>query len=154
MDAAALQEAHRRFAAGAFNECWELIDLPARTAAEEREMIRRAEVSFWHWQKIDDRTPKNDAIGYWQLARVYALAGEAAKAVFYAETGLGIARTHALGPFLEAYAWESLARAHAAASQSEQCLAALKSARELVADIAESSEASALQADLDSIQVP
>ena len=65
------QAAHRLFAAQAFNACWNLIDLPARTPEQDREMRRLAEVSFHHWRAFHGHTATNLSIGLWQLARVY-----------------------------------------------------------------------------------
>ena len=153
MDNTTIQKGHRYFAAEAFNRCWELIRLESRTAEQDREMIRRAEVSFWHWQAYEDRTPTNDAIGYWQLARVYTLAQAPEIAIEYALSGLEIVRTHQLDSFYAGYAWESLARAYSVANRMDDCYESIKEAR-IAADLVTAPDhQSALIADIDTIRI-
>ena len=66
------------FSAHCFNIEWELIDKPERTPAENEQMILYALASLWHWTQRPDCSTTNLSIGYWQAARVYALAGEMA----------------------------------------------------------------------------
>jgi hypothetical protein len=154
MDADQLQQAHRHFAAEAFNACWELIGLPKRTPGEDREMIRRAEASFWHWQHVEERKPENDAIGCWQLARVYALASHAEPALEYARLGIEAAEQAELGPFYEAYAWESAARAFAVAGLAGRCADALRRAAALAGQVEDAADRKLLDDDLATIEVP
>ena len=99
-------KAHKFFSAHCFNSAWELIDKPERTPEENEQMIQRTMASLWHWTQRDDCTEKNLSIGYWQAARVYALAGEADNARKYAQRCLDITPTD--DPFcLFAYAHEA-----------------------------------------------
>jgi len=105
--------AHRHFSAHCFNAAWELIDRPNRTPAETEEMIQCTMASLWHWTQREDCTPKNLSIGYWQAARVYALANEPDNARKYAQLCLDV--TPEGDPFYLGYAHEALARAAAVA---------------------------------------
>ena len=69
-------KAHQFFSAHCFNSAWELIDKPERTPEENEQIIQRTMASLWHWTQREDCTDQNLSIGYWQAARVYALAGE------------------------------------------------------------------------------
>jgi hypothetical protein len=148
LDDAGLEPFHRRCAVGTFNACWKLIDLPRRTDQEDREMVRLAEVSYWHWLQVEGRTPENEGIGLWQLARVYALAGEASTAMAYAKAYLGLAREKSLGAFHEGYAQEALARALMAAGEMDQARDALAEARHLLDSIGDARSRKLLEADL------
>ena len=151
MEDASIQQAHRKFAVEAFNSCWELIDLPSRTPEQDREMIRRSEASFWHWQHRTDRTPKDDSVGYWQLARVHALAGDETTAIDYATSALDVARSNNLAPFYIGYALEALARAHAVAKRFDECQGCLAKARAHAGQVTEAKDRALLIADLDTI---
>ena len=105
------QKAHRYFAAEAFNECWKLIDKPQRDAEDIEQMLRLAETSAWHWQQFEGHTAENLSIAYWQLARVYAIADHAGRAVQYAERCVAVTEAGELGPFCLGYGFEALARA-------------------------------------------
>ena len=56
-------------------------------------MIQGTMASLWHWTQREDCTAKNLSIGYWQVARVYALAGEPDNARKYAQHCLDITPT-------------------------------------------------------------
>ncbi len=71
-----LEEVHQHFSTHCFNGAWDLIDKPVRTSDENEQMIQLAHASLWHWSQRADCCEKNLSIGYWQLARIYALLGE------------------------------------------------------------------------------
>ena len=111
-------------------------------------MIRLAEVSFWHWMQFEEHTAENEAIGLWQLARVYALAGESETALGFAIHYQQVALDHELGPFHESYAFEALARAYEASGDSAEKEAALVKAWDLARKIKESESRKMVEADL------
>jgi hypothetical protein len=141
---------HRFFSAQAFNRAWDYIDNSARTSEETEAMLNAAHASFWHWSQRPDRTRQNLSVGYWQLARVYALAGIAGEALRYAqlclETSLGE------GPFYEGYAYEALARAESVAGDGERAAEYRARGLELAAQVADPEERAALEADLQPIK--
>jgi Flp pilus assembly protein TadD len=112
---------HRYFAAEAFNRSWDAIRLPARTPEETDEMLHAAHASFWHWLHRPDLTPTNLSIGYWQLARVYTLAGEPNTALRYARRCLETSAE--AEPVFQGFAHEALARAEAARGDLEAAAA-------------------------------
>lgn len=152
MDAQSSLKAHRYFAAEAFNQCWELMNLPSRDRLQTREMIRLAEASCWHWQCSPDRTPQNDAISYWQLSRVYALAGEASTALYYALEGVKVVRAESLEPFYVGYAWEAAARAYLLSGMDSKGKEALKRAHNAVNRVKDPASKAALELDLINLQ--
>ena len=101
--------AHRYFAADCFNKTWGFIEKPNRTLEEDEQMIRLAQSSLWHWTNRADCNNQKLSIGYWLLARVYALAGRPEDAKRYADSCLQHSKGEA--PFFVAYAYEAMARA-------------------------------------------
>lgn len=152
MDQDELQTAHRHFAIDAFNRCWELIDKADRDAADDREMLRRAEVSFWHWMQVDARTAENEGIGLWLLARVHTLASSPATALVHGETYLALAKGKELGAFHEGYAHEAIARAQFAGGAQEKAAAALDTARACLERIEDQESRELLEADLKALE--
>lgn len=144
-----LANAHKPFAADAFNAVWSLIDKTDRSLAETREMIRLSEVSYHHWLKAPDHTSENLSIGTWQLARVYTLANEPSTALHYAAECLRI--SEGLPAFYLGYAHEALARAAALNGDRTTSRSHLDKAKTLLPEIPEDDNRSALQTDLDTI---
>ena len=108
--------AHRFFAADCFNKAWELIDKPNRSRDEDEQMIRLGQASLWHWTNRDDCKSKQLSIGYWLLARVYALATRSEESRLYANRCLQHSQGEA--PFFVGYAYEALARAEKVAGNT------------------------------------
>lgn len=101
---------HKQMAVNCFNGVWEYLELPERTKVEEEKMIHMAHSSFFHWTQVEDHTPKNLSIGYWQLSRVYAVANLGERFHYYAERCLEVSKNHNLDPFYLGYAYEALSR--------------------------------------------
>ena len=70
-----VRQAHTYFAQECFNLSWDLIEKRERKPEETDLMIHLAHASLYHWSRCADCTDQNLSIGYWQLSRVYALAG-------------------------------------------------------------------------------
>lgn len=141
----------RVFAVGAFNRAWDLIDRVDRSAEDTQEMIHLAHVSRWHWSRAEGYGPKQASVGDWQLARVYALAGDANGSRRYGELSLQAARDSDLGPFFIGYAHEALARAARLAGDSDAMSRHLHEARRSAEQVPVPDDRKALEADLDSI---
>lgn len=143
--------AHRFFAADCFNRAWELLDLPSRTAEQARTLEALAHASVFHWMQRQDCTPRNLSIGYWQLARVYAVLSNGAEALRHAGTCL----THSdgLAPFYLGYAHEALARAYALLGDDANMQAHLERAATLAMGVEDASSRDALVADLATVRV-
>ena len=96
-----LQAAHKYFSAECFNRAWDYIDKPVRTSEEDDRMLQLSLASLWHWTQREDCTPTNLSIGYWQVARVYALMRQADNARHYGKLCLEAAlRPRAYYPFI------------------------------------------------------
>lgn len=121
--------AHRYFSVDCFNRAWDLIDKPDRTPTKDEEMLRLALVSLWHWTQRADCSAENRSVGFWQVARVYALLGEADRAKQYARLCLEASLNEAIPPYCEAYAYEALARAEMVAGNGDAMQAHLLQAR-------------------------
>jgi DNA-binding transcriptional MerR regulator len=101
----------RSLASGLFNRVWELLEQPDRTTADDEELVHAAHASRWFW--IAEGTPKELAIGDWQIARVYSTLGRGEPAVHHARVCLGYAQQVPEQTWLLASAYEGLSRAYA-----------------------------------------
>jgi len=143
-------EAHKHFSVNCFNLTWDFIDQPSRTLEENEQMILTSMASVWHWTQRPDCEPKNLSIGYWQLSRVFALAGQAEQARKYGEISLRHGKNEA--PFYIGYAYEALARAEAVGGNKAKMNEYLTKAREYLAKVTDADGRKVLQADLETIQ--
>ncbi len=141
---------HRKFAAAAFNRCWDFIDMASRTDDDVRQMLDAAHASSWHWRHRDDATPQNRSIADWQLSRVHALAGNGAMALDYGNLSLVTANETAL-PFFIAYAYEAIARANWVLGNLDDARTALAAAEEQLQLVTADDEISLLRPDLGDI---
>jgi hypothetical protein len=141
--------AHRFFSVHCFNEAWDFIDQEERTQSETHAMLSAAHASVWHWQKRPNCTNDNLSIGYWQLSRVYALAGEPGRAAVYGQMCLDVSRGEA--PFLIGYAYEALARTAALDGDQDATEGFLREARTVLERLEDPQERELLKDDLDSI---
>ena len=112
------QVAHTYFSVHCFNEAWVYLKNPTRTMIEDEQMLLLSHASLWHWSQRKDCTRRNLAIGYWQLARVYALLGQTNNARRYGQLCLDCSREEEA--FYLGYAYEALARAEAQAGGNRQ----------------------------------
>jgi ATP/maltotriose-dependent transcriptional regulator MalT len=146
-----LAQAHHWFAADCYNRAWGLIDKKDRTPAETEEMIELALASAWHWTQRADRTDENTSISYWQIARVYTLAGQLENARRYGRMCQEVSQRGGVPPFYLGYAYEAMARAEAAAGEREEAAALVKEARKIAGQIQDADEKQMLVTDLDTI---
>ena len=143
-------EAHRFFSAHCFNRAWDLIRRAERTDIECEQMLGLSQASLWHWTQRPDCTPKNLSIGHWQLARVYALLGQAENAMRSARACLQ--HSEITSPFFIAYAHEALARAAMVSGDDASRLRHLTAARHFAAQVASDKDRALLEADLQSLE--
>jgi len=144
--------AHRQFSAECFNRTWELIDKPDRTSADDEQMLLCALASLWHWTQRADCTDQNLSIGHWQVARVYALLGQADNARRFADACLK--HSGALPPFFRSYAHEGLARAAMIAGDKLLLDAHATAARKLSAEVTDADDRALLERDLEQLRLP
>ncbi|MDP4163454.1 MAG: hypothetical protein Q8898_10160, partial [Bacillota bacterium] len=108
---------HKQLAVSYFNKVWDFLDQESRTFEEDEQMIHLSHSSFWHWGQVEDHTAQNISIGYWQLARVYAVVGQGETALRYAKQCVDVSVQANLAPFYIGYAYEAAARAYAVLNQ-------------------------------------
>ena len=109
-------------------------------------MIQCTLASLWHWTQREDCTDTNLSIGYWQAARVYALASEAPNARKYAQLCLDITPTD--DAFYLGYAHEAMARAEVLAGNQELANEHLAKATQFATNIIKVEDRKLLEADL------
>ncbi|MFD2445130.1 tetratricopeptide repeat protein [Bacillus sp. CGMCC 1.16607] len=115
-------ESHKQIASQCFNRVWDFLDMSERSREEEEQMVHLAHTSFWHWTQVEDHTPTNLSIGYWQLSRVYAVIGNGEQSLFYADRCKDISEDASIAPFYLAYAYEAIARAYMTLNQKEDAI--------------------------------
>jgi hypothetical protein len=140
---------HRHYSAECFNRAWDYIGKSDLSADDVDRMLDAAHASAWHWSQRPDRTTENDSIAFWQLARVYALAGDAPMAAHYGERCL--AASQGLQPFYVGYAYEALARAALVADDHVHLADYMASARGWLEQVTDAESRAMLQADLDGL---
>lgn len=143
---------HKQLAVNCFNATWDLLDLKERTKDEEEQMIHLAHTSFWHWTQVVDHTPKNLSIGYWQLSRVYAVAGNGERALYYAERCQEVSSIHMIAPFYIGYAYEALCGAYSILEKFELATQNFQLGMEYMEKVDDDSEKEMLRNDLQSIK--
>lgn len=146
-----LQQSHRHFSTDCFNNCWTLFDKADRTPEDVENMLLLAQASLWHWKQRSDCQPSNLAIGYWQVSRAHALAGQYEPARQFGEKCLQVCETHKLSPFDIGYAYEALARAEVLHQDLPAAKAHLAKARGELEKVAEQEERKLLEADLSAL---
>jgi hypothetical protein len=130
-------ENHKQIASQCFNRVWDLLDLQERTREEEEQMIHLAHTSFWHWTQVENHTPTNLSIGYWQISRVYAVVGNGEQALYYANRCEEVSLNGNIPPFFIGYAYEAQARAYKVLGQDNDAQSSYQKAKtytELVVD--------------------
>ena len=147
-----IKAAHRYFAARCFNQAWDLIDKPDRTPQEDEEMLRLAFASHWHWTQREDYSPEKASVGYWQIARIYALLRQVENARRYGQLCLEASQAEGVGPFYRGYANEALARAEAVAGDREKTEQYRSAAKAAAEQVAEAEDREVLLADLETIK--
>lgn len=145
-----LQSAHKYFSADCFNQTWDLIEKTNRTPEEDLAMLHTSMTSLWHWNQREDVKPQNLSVGYWQIARVYALLGQVENALRYGAMCLKLAE--GLEPFYSGFAYEALARAQMVAGNKEKMHEYLEKARALAEQVGDEEDKQTLLGDLDSIK--
>jgi hypothetical protein len=145
-------EGHRPFAVAAFNACWALIDNPARTPEQDRQMLTLAFASRWHWGEAGN--DENIAVSDWQIAHAASLLGDGPLALWFAHAALERADSAGLPQWLRASANEGVARAYAAAGDRDGYERHAAQARELLASLDDAEDRALIESQLASITPP
>ncbi|MFC4810166.1 hypothetical protein [Paenibacillus sp. GCM10023250] len=142
---------HKQWAASCFNKVWDLLGKEDRSERDDEEMVHLCHASFWHWSQHEGHTAANISVGYWQLARVYAVIGQGQQALAYAEKCLNVTAEAKLAPFYMAYAYEAQARAYDVLGERERTAAAAAEASRWTEQVTDAESRGWLAADLASI---
>ena len=110
-------------------QTWNLLSEPDRNEQDNIRMINFARASLYHWRKSPKYETVNEQRGKWMVSRVYAVLGKGEEALNFAEETMRLTEKHGFKDFDLAYAYEALARAHAASGNNEQCRKFLHKAR-------------------------
>lgn len=122
--------AAKRIGIQCFNETWDLLDRKKRTRDETIEMLAKAHTSLYMWKQVEDHTPTNLSIGYWQVSRAYAEAGEPGLALLFGEKCVEVSKAPDVDSFYLAYGHEAVARAMGLGGRIAECRAEAALARE------------------------
>jgi len=143
------EAAHRYFSVACFNLTWDLLDKLDRTAEDNEAMVQACLASLWHWSQRPDCTDQNKSVGTWQAARVYAVLQQPENARRYAQMALDFSINQP--PFFQAYAYEALARAEAAAGNRAQAEWCIEKSSELAKQVEEDEDRKLILEDLKTI---
>lgn len=145
-----IQQAHKYFSTDCFNKTWDNMDKDGGRSTEENiEMLHTAIASLWHWSQRNDVTPKNLAIGYWQVSRVYCLIKQPHNARRYGLLSHQYSKDQS--PFLRGYAYETLARAEMIANKRVIMREYLAKAHQMLEQIEDEEDKKILSKDLETI---
>jgi hypothetical protein len=108
------REFHRKIAIRCFNETWDYLETKTRTKRDDQRMILLAHASRFHWGLVG--TPRNKAVGDWQISRVYAALKQPHLSLLFANSSLETCRNERL-PEVMVTAYEAVARAYAVAEK-------------------------------------
>jgi hypothetical protein len=143
-----IAKADKAFAAQFFNDTWGFLDKAARSAEDTDAMIHCCHASFHHWTRVTGATPTNLAVGYWQLARVYAVAGFAAEAERYALRCMAAAKVPGAEGWVAGSAHEAIARAAALRGDRATRDEHLERAKAVAAGLTEKEDREILERDI------
>jgi hypothetical protein len=125
-------EFHRKSAKKCFNKAWDILDKKERNDDDEREMLHLAHASRCHWDVVG--TPSNQAVGDWQISRIYAALNQPSLSLLFAKSSLETCEKHRLLEFLPS-AYEGMARAYAISGNSKAARDQISKARELLSKL-------------------
>jgi hypothetical protein len=143
-------EFHKQQAVDLFNAVWTFMEKADRSVEDDDAMIHAAHASRHHWAQVGEAA--NLARGEWQVSRVYCVLGRGEPALYHAGRCLAICEQHGIGDWDLAFAYESLARAHAVAGNVADSCDNLDRAREAGEHIADPQDRTLLLDDLATIR--
>jgi len=117
---------HQKTAAMCFNRTWDLLVMKNRGQENDLQMLYLAHASAYHWGLIG--TPRNRAVGEWQVSRVYADLGQPELALRFAEASLATCKKNDIADLVHTTD-EAFARAYAVAKDYDRAREYLDRAR-------------------------
>ena len=146
-----MTDQQRALAVQYFNQTWDLIDQPTRSAADDRRMLTLAMASRALWDDIG--ADEQLITGDWQVAHVAALTGHADLSLDFAAAAYERAAGAAVPLWLKASTCEGLARAHAAAGHQAERDAWVLKARELLGQVDDDDDRALIEGQLATVDV-
>ena len=143
-------EKERRLAASFFNETWRLLNMTDRSHDQDAQMIHCAHASRMHWEFVG--SPRNRAVGEWQIARVYSVLGLSQSALYHARLCLAITEGAGFTGFLMGCAHGGMARA-LALTDKQTAAVHYNKAMEILPSIDDLEDAEILRSDLAEIEL-
>ena len=143
-----IEEAQKAFAAGYNGKVWELLEKIDRSADDNIRMLHYAHASCAHW--LSAGTEVNHQRGEWMISRVNAVLGYQEASLRHALVCLRLTEEHTdkMADFDVAFAYEAMARAHAAGNNREEALEYLKLAESAGKKIADNEDRKIFQDEL------
>src|SRR2546425_12519325 len=126
------REFHRKTARDCFNHAWDYLDRKERSPLDEEQMLHLAHASRFHWGLVG--SPRNRAVGDWQISRVYAALNQPGLSLQFAKSSLEICRKNDLQEVMGS-AFEAIARAYAVAGDYSPARNYIEKAREQVSKL-------------------
>ena len=108
---------HRALAVQQFNHCWDLLEMPSRTATDDAELLTAAFTSRFHWSFVGVHT--NFTIADWMVSRAAAAVGEGSLALRFAQMACERVAAEETPDWMQASVAEGLARAYASQGLTE-----------------------------------
>jgi hypothetical protein len=142
---------HKELAISLFNQTWDLLDKPDRTADEDFLMIHKAHASLFHWLQVG--TALHEARGQWQVSRVYSVLKWHQPALAHGERCLQICLKNNLGDFDLAFGYEAVARAHSLAGKMEEARKSIELGRAAASAVENPEDQDYVRKELDGIQL-
>jgi tetratricopeptide (TPR) repeat protein len=142
------QIVHEAFSGGCFNKCWTLIEKTDRSPENVEDMLLLAQASLWHWKQRNDCNPVNLSVAYWQVSRVYALAGHYDQARLFGDKCLKVSKDNNLSPFYIGYAYEAQARAEVLNKDFKAAGSCIEKAEMELAGVTDKDEKGFLETDI------
>ncbi len=145
------RETERRLAAGLYNETWRLMELPARSSAQDDEMIHTAHASRYHWGRVG--VAVNLARGEYLCSRVYAVLKRPEPSVWHARRCLEILTATGGGEDWDlAGAYVALARAYTTSGDTAAARGWIEKARVALDAISNPKDRELIEEDLATIE--
>ena len=144
-------QSRRALAAGLFNRVWELLEKGDRTPEDDQELVNAAHASRYHWTGLGGA--KEQAIGDWQISRVYSVLGRGEPAVHHARLALSYASQVDGETWLLASAYEGLARAYAVAGDAHAAAEWKAKAVARLDEVTDADDRDIVQSDIDTLPV-
>ena len=109
-------------------QTWNLLGKDDRNEQDDVRMLNFAQASLYHWRLSPKFEAVNEQRGRWMISHSFAVLGKGKEALENAQESMRLTELHDLKDFDLAYAYEAMARSHAASGNKNECNNWLKKA--------------------------